>query len=352
LEPDLVFDSPVNGGAECDLVVLPDSPRSLAICLFGGGTPAPVGVWIFDDVVPRPVSVPGGYGGVIQLEPGRTPRELFAFDEFAQTDRRVRRLLVSSQGVSLDTAHGGLINGAAFQISAAGTNILLGGGQLHDAVSLAQRGVLPSPFSPQAIGFSVRGDRAVVAAGSFRGDRPLYFAGFRTDTLSLIGTTRAAVPAAVVQSVILWEPDRLAALADGWLVLGRLDLAGPPPLDSDADGIPDRWEVEHGLDPLRQDSRADPDLDGASNFDEYLFGTDPQSHDSVPSVEAHLIGPNLLRLVFSCANDRGFQVQRSTNPGSDSWSTIRESISSGGLQFQDIPTSESSNAFFRIRLIP
>ncbi|MEI8122194.1 MAG: matrixin family metalloprotease, partial [bacterium] len=56
------------------------------------------------------------------------------------------------------------------------------------------------------------------------------------------------------------------------------------PRDSDGDGLPDDWEVAHGLDPRTGDgingADGDPDGDGLSNFYEYLCGTDPWSVDS------------------------------------------------------------------------
>ncbi len=46
-------------------------------------------------------------------------------------------------------------------------------------------------------------------------------------------------------------------------------------LDDDNDGMPDSWEIEHGLDPLRDDSQEDLDGDGISNGDEFEDGSDP-----------------------------------------------------------------------------
>src|SRR6476469_1550552 len=45
--------------------------------------------------------------------------------------------------------------------------------------------------------------------------------------------------------------------------------------DSDGDGIPDAWEVAHGLNPNLNDANSDPDGDGISNFKEFQKGTDP-----------------------------------------------------------------------------
>ena len=51
-----------------------------------------------------------------------------------------------------------------------------------------------------------------------------------------------------------------------------------PALDGDGDGIPDNWELAHGLNPYNAvDALLDPDGDGQTNLAEYLAGTDP--HD-------------------------------------------------------------------------
>jgi Tol biopolymer transport system component len=50
--------------------------------------------------------------------------------------------------------------------------------------------------------------------------------------------------------------------------------------DADGDGMPDDWEIAHGLDPQRDDSREDLDGDGLRNYDEYLLGTLPNNADT------------------------------------------------------------------------
>lgn len=54
-----------------------------------------------------------------------------------------------------------------------------------------------------------------------------------------------------------------------------------PETDSDADGMPDLWEKEHGLNPNDpKDAKSDIDVDKLVNLDEYKYKTDPQKADS------------------------------------------------------------------------
>lgn len=65
----------------------------------------------------------------------------------------------------------------------------------------------------------------------------------------------------------------------GWPELTNAD----PPADTDGDGMPDAWELEHDLDTVAmEDYLTDPDGDGYPNLEEYLNGTNPrQTEDNV-----------------------------------------------------------------------
>jgi hypothetical protein len=55
---------------------------------------------------------------------------------------------------------------------------------------------------------------------------------------------------------------------------------GPVCVDWDADGMPDDWELDHGLDPTVNDGHLDYDNDGLTNYEEYERGTDPLNPDT------------------------------------------------------------------------
>jgi uncharacterized membrane protein YgcG len=61
---------------------------------------------------------------------------------------------------------------------------------------------------------------------------------------------------------------------------GAVSVHGPVCVDWDADGLPDDWEIAHGLNPALNDADHDPDGDGLVNRLEYARGTDPLNRDS------------------------------------------------------------------------
>lgn len=53
------------------------------------------------------------------------------------------------------------------------------------------------------------------------------------------------------------------------------------PAEEDGDGMPDSWEIEHGLMPTEPaDAVEDADDDGYTNLEEFLNGTDPNAPDA------------------------------------------------------------------------
>jgi hypothetical protein len=65
------------------------------------------------------------------------------------------------------------------------------------------------------------------------------------------------------------ELDAFPSDPDEWIDIDNDGVGNNADLDDDNDGMPDSWEIEHGLDPLRDDSQEDLDGDGISNIDEF-----------------------------------------------------------------------------------
>ncbi|GAA4885990.1 S8 family serine peptidase [Ferrimonas pelagia] len=101
----------------------------------------------------------------------------------------------------------------------------------------------------------------------------------------------SAKPLPANGSVLTLNFTRSTALESA-LSLGNLQLNEQPvtiapmpvinaPSDVDGDGIPDYWELEHGLNPFDpRDADEDWDDDGLTNREEYESGTDPSNPDT------------------------------------------------------------------------
>ncbi|MBP8129797.1 MAG: hypothetical protein KA184_09470 [Candidatus Hydrogenedentes bacterium] len=89
---------------------------------------------------------------------------------------------------------------------------------------------------------------------------------------------RLAHEAGSPESMAAWVDER-----DGLAQIYGMRIAAGS-TDEDDDGLPNDWELEHGLDPLDgtgdDGAAGDPDGDGLGNLEEFVMGTDPHDEDS------------------------------------------------------------------------
>jgi subtilisin family serine protease len=94
-----------------------------------------------------------------------------------------------------------------------------------------------------------------------------------------------------------------------------LTIEGVPIVDTDRDGLDDRWEMQY-FGSLTQGALGDPDLDGHSNIREQIMGTDPTVNNNLPfSVDFSPWTAGLARLSWPSSGNYHFEVWGGSNPG-------------------------------------
>jgi Concanavalin A-like lectin/glucanases superfamily/Lamin Tail Domain/CotH kinase protein/Bacterial TSP3 repeat len=90
--------------------------------------------------------------------------------------------------------------------------------------------------------------------------------------------------------------------------------------DSDGDGLPDAWELAHGLSPSDpDDAELDSDADGLSNHDEYLAGTDPLDSRSVLELAVRTEDNARVKLSFTALAGRTYSLLHTPTLQPESW---------------------------------
>ncbi len=123
--------------------------------------------------------------------------------------------------------------------------------------------------------------------------------------------------------------------------------------DSDSDGLPDSWELAHGLNPNSPaDASADSDTDGMSNWAEFRAGTNPTNAASVLRAQWVSIGP--ARLQFVAQSNVAYTVQFQSNLNATPWLTLSNITPQSILRTAQVndPSPATNKARFYRVIVP
>jgi uncharacterized repeat protein (TIGR01451 family) len=330
------------------LQAVPHQPASIAILLrqtlegtgYGGA-----GIAIYDNTVPRPKT---------GLDLSYVAASFFKFTEDGTSiyganiinnglecfsvgpqgttmTQRLFGLIASSGTLSLDYANGRLFTSDGRIIDPAGSNVV----------------TVPVPNGDQRAVFHPAAGRLCYVR----------WPGGVLDVFDL--ATRAQVGSLALSSMdnfiddfIPMVEDRLALrLYKGDIYFIRSALLLPADRDADGDGMPDVWELAHGLNPDVADAAGDADQDGASNFTEYLAGTDPQNPASAPRLIVTHVAPGSLELRIGTAAGRHYRLERRSALGPGVWMGASDELVGDGTDLVfSIPAPTASVEFYRVSI--
>lgn len=124
-----------------------------------------------------------------------------------------------------------------------------------------------------------------------------------------------------------------------------------PAADTDADGMPDVWEVTFGLNPTLSDANQDPDGDGAGNIAEFTAGTDPADRLSALKLTwQRMPSDGGVTLTWPSVLGRTYHLEFAVRLApQDAWQTLTNYVAGTGsaLVVQDRPGASSSR-FYRL----
>ncbi len=126
-------------------------------------------------------------------------------------------------------------------------------------------------------------------------------------------------------------------------------------LDSDEDGLPDAWEIEHfgSITVSDGSSSADQDEDGLSDMEEYLTGTDPDNAASGLRGGMPSPTPGTNTITWTSAANRTYEIDYSTNllDTSAGFSLLASGIDATPTTNTYTHVTTNSPSFYRVRAI-
>lgn len=200
------------------------------------------------------------------------------------------------------------------------------GGAVSEAARLTVL-VNPTITVPPISQSIVQGGNVTFSAG-FTGNPPLFGVEWRK------GSTRLASNSVAVFQDFFLLTNAQPAQAGTWRVRVR-NLAGNTGVertftlsvltDSDSDGLPNTWELAHGLRTNdASDAALDADLDGVSNRDEYTSGTNPTNAQSFLRIETIRRTNTSTALTFQAASNKTYTVEARMKAEAEPWFRIAD----------------------------
>jgi hypothetical protein len=127
------------------------------------------------------------------------------------------------------------------------------------------------------------------------------------------------------------------------------------PVDFDADGLPDVWELANGLSPTNgADAALDADGDGLGALQEYLSGTDPADPRDALGIVSVLLGTSHAVIEFTSETGRSYDVERSDVWPPLMWMPVITNLPGTGTNIlvTNIGAVTATNRIYRVRLRP